>query len=44
MYLLIVSDETFPAVEQKYDRVHNESIRSRSGYLSRRVLDVDPLS
>jgi hypothetical protein len=40
MYRLIVSDETFPAVLQKNERVQSDGIRSNSGnsYLSSRAL------
>lgn len=43
MYLLMVSEETLPAVDKKYDRVHMLGIRRRCWNSLRNTRDVYPL-
>jgi len=40
----MVSDETFPAVDTKNDRVHMEGIRCNFAYFSRKIRELYPLS
>jgi len=44
MYFWMVSDETFPAVDTKNDRVHMEGIRRRFAYFSLKIRELCPLS
>ena len=44
MYFWMVSEETFPAVYTKNDRVHIDGIRRRFAYFSRKIRELYPLS
>ncbi len=44
MYFWMVSDETFPAVDTKNDRLHMEGIRRRLAYFSLKIRELYPLS